>query len=195
VNDWQTSEIPARKSEITWKKYLGEACPHGLELVAVDGTHVRNTYDSDFVQGGNGFRYRFVPKGELWIDEQTPESEWPLVAFHECYETELMRGGMDYESAHTRAKLREDRIRHSANPMASVARAQASMLEEQAVDLEERGLLREAGSAYGRAAMLREHLGQCRRATQLRVLAIQTNRPGPADRVPSSMQHPAWRSR
>jgi hypothetical protein len=95
----------------SWKRSLGQKCPHGLHLVAVDGTYVRNRWDSDYVQGGNGFRYRFVPKGELWIDWATPKSEWEFVFFHECYETERMRAGLSYERAHMGAKRLENKAR------------------------------------------------------------------------------------
>jgi hypothetical protein len=111
VDNWQTSPAPWPISDASWKTYMGEACPHGLVLVMVDGTHVRNHYDSDFVQGGNGCRYDFIPKNELWIDDSLPEVEIPLVAFHECHEAELMRQGWTYCRAHDRAKLLEDRVR------------------------------------------------------------------------------------
>lgn len=98
-----------------WKKSLGQKCPHGLHLVAVDGTYVRNRWDSDFVQGGGGFRYRFIPKGELWIDWSTPRAEWEFVLFHECHETERMRAGLSYDSAHTGAKRLENKARRLAS--------------------------------------------------------------------------------
>lgn len=94
-----------------WKRYLGETCPHGLEVVLVDGTHVRDHYDSDFSQGGNGYRYRFIPRGEIWVDEQISREEWSLIAFHECTEAELMRGGASYDRAHAQAKRLEDDAR------------------------------------------------------------------------------------
>ena len=111
---WHTHAIlPRFPTETPWKRYPGEACPHGLVIVLVDGTHVRNTYDSDFSQGGNGYRYDFVPRGELWVDDCLPEIEIPLVAFHECREAELMRHGWTYSRAHDRAKMLEDRFRRA----------------------------------------------------------------------------------
>lgn len=187
---WHTHPVADLSSQdLAWKRYMSEACPHGLLLVLVDGTHVRNTHDSDFCQGGNGFRYRFIPRGELWIDEQISEDEWPLIAFHECYEAELMRGGMDYDGAHLRAKMQEDRVRHAANPRASVLRAEADQLEMEAIGHQDRGaelLAAGAGTrseenlaaeAFTRAAELRLLLGQRRRADQLRGLAIQAIKP------------------
>jgi hypothetical protein len=77
----------------------------------VDGTHVRNRFDSDFSQGGNGYAYDFVPESEIWIDEQIDPVEWPFIAFHECEEAELMKQGMDYDRAHDRVKYLEDMFR------------------------------------------------------------------------------------
>jgi hypothetical protein len=112
--DWQTTTVPAIPSGVDWKVFTGDDCPHGRRIALVDGTYVRNHFDSDFSQGGNGFRYRFVPRGEIWIDAQISQDEWPLIAFHECQEVELMRQGMSYDKAHNIAKRLEDRIRHAS---------------------------------------------------------------------------------
>jgi len=99
-----------------WKRPLGEVCPHGAEIFLVNGSYVRNTYDSDFTQGGNEFAYTFIPAGEIWIDEFIPVAEWPFVAFHECHEAEDMRRGMSYDKAHDRAKRLEDHERQLMRP-------------------------------------------------------------------------------
>jgi hypothetical protein len=115
-SDWTTTpkRPPKRLYLPKWKDCLGEVCPHGLHIVLVDGTHVRNTYDSDFCQGGNGFAYpAFVPENEIWIDNCIPPRERALVAFHECVEAELMRGGASYDEAHDEAKRREDAWRRA----------------------------------------------------------------------------------
>lgn len=112
MKNWNTKITAARTPTLDWRISSLEACPHGLEIILVDGTFVRNHYDSDFSQGGNGYRYEFVPKGEIWIDCQISEAEWPLIAFHECREAELMRRGWSYSRAHDEAKRLEDQIRH-----------------------------------------------------------------------------------
>lgn len=96
----------------TWKKYLEEDCPHGFRIVLVDGTHVRNTWESDFSQGGNGYAFGFIPRNEIWIDWNIAEEEWPFIAYHECVEVEAMKKGLTYNQAHTLAKRKEDRYRH-----------------------------------------------------------------------------------
>ena len=112
-SSWNTVPSPPRHSPATWKVYLGQACPHGLQICLVDGTHVRNHHDSDFSQGGNGYRYRFVPKSEIWIDVQVSSAEWPLIAFHECDEVERMKRGQSYGRAHDAAKRLEGRFRRA----------------------------------------------------------------------------------
>lgn len=99
---------------MAFRKVQIATCPHGRAVMAVDGTYVRNHHDSDFSQGGNGFRYRFVPRGELWIDDAIPKVEWPYIGLHECYEAEKMKGGMDYERAHDAAKRVENKARRAA---------------------------------------------------------------------------------
>lgn len=94
-----------------WQKPIDGVCPHGLGIRLVDGTFVRDHFDSDFSQGGNGYRYKWIPKSEIWIDEQINPNERPFIVYHECTEAELMRGGMSYDRAHDRAKKLEDSAR------------------------------------------------------------------------------------
>ena len=56
------------------KEYV---CPHGLKVFTVDGTQIRNNLDSDFIQG-SGYNFRFIPKGEIWMDYVLPISELRL---------------------------------------------------------------------------------------------------------------------
>lgn len=93
---------------MSWKVYSGRRCPHGKKIFLVDGTRVRDEHDSDFSQGGNGYRYRWIPRGEIWVDAEIAEEEWPFIVEHECQESELMKHGMDYDRAHARAKRHED---------------------------------------------------------------------------------------
>lgn len=94
-----------------WRRRYGARCSHGKEIIIVRGSYVRDHFDSDFSQGGNGYRYRFISKGELWVDGAMDSKEWPLVIQHECEESELMKGGMSYDKAHDIAKRHEDKVR------------------------------------------------------------------------------------
>jgi hypothetical protein len=112
LKNWSTIDVRPSETDVPWKKSMGQACPHGIEFFMVDGTHVRNTYDSDWIQGGHGWRYKFCPRSEIWIDSTMPEAELPFVMLHECYEVQLMaKEGLDYDRAHDRAKRIENKFR------------------------------------------------------------------------------------
>ncbi len=114
---WATRQTSPSPSPVPWKRSLGELCPHGNEIFLVDGSYVRNHFSSDFVQGDNHYHSpKFVPKGELWLDWTMPEVEWPFVAFHECHESEAMKKGADYETAHDAAQRLEDKFRRIHRP-------------------------------------------------------------------------------
>ena len=108
---WTTLPFHYPRRTPWWKRPFDERCVHGLDIFLVNGTHVRNAFDSDFDQGGNGYAYAWIPKSEIWIAEEVPKVELPYVAFHECTEVELMRHGLDYDHAHDIAKMEEDRLR------------------------------------------------------------------------------------
>ena len=66
----------------------------------VHGKAVRDWIWPDFVQGGHWLVYRFVPKGEIWIDDAILPAEWKPVIEHELHEAVLMAEGMGYDEAH-----------------------------------------------------------------------------------------------
>jgi len=114
----QRAEKTSRRSEkVTaprnWKASTGEQCEHGDEIFIVNGTHVRDKWDTIFIQGGHKLRYGFVPEGEIWIEASLPEDERRFVIAHECYELEKMRGGWDYDRAHNAAKRMENKLRRA----------------------------------------------------------------------------------
>ena len=113
---WRTREVPPVETGKPWKRDLGEVCPHGRRLMLVSAAYVRNHFDSDFDQGGNGYAYTFVPLGELWIDDRVDAEEIPFIGYHECHEAEDMKAGMSYDKAHEIAKRLEDKLRHRLFP-------------------------------------------------------------------------------
>lgn len=111
---WEKKLGPKTKTE--WKKDTGEKCEHGLRIYLVDGNHVRENMDPTFIEGGNEFRYDFVPKNQLWIDWHMPEAEHPYILLHECFESEKMRDGWSYDRAHNAAKRAENKLRRRDRP-------------------------------------------------------------------------------
>ncbi len=72
---------------------------HGrrLKLWLVDGMLVRTWYRIPFTQGGHDLVYKFVPKNEVWIDDDLTPAERPLVILHELHERALMARGVGYD--------------------------------------------------------------------------------------------------
>lgn len=67
----------------------------------VDGCVVRCFYKTDYVEGGHGYVYRWVPKDEIWVETALDPAEVPFIVTHEYTELRLMRDeGLDYARAH-----------------------------------------------------------------------------------------------
>lgn len=79
---------------------LWKTLPSGVQVWFVNGRLVRSVYDIDFTEGGHEHVYEYVPRGEVWIDDDVRENERGVVLFHELHERTLMAGGMDYDTAH-----------------------------------------------------------------------------------------------
>lgn len=111
----EDAEDEAGKAEMAVRLSMGEAdegrsdvklgllgrLKDGTEVWLVDGKKVRSRLDSDFTEGGHGYVYDYVLKGEVWIDNDVVERERGFVLFHELHERNLMKDeGWDYEKAH-----------------------------------------------------------------------------------------------
>jgi len=83
----------------------------GYRVYLVDGERVRNEIDTDFTMGGNPERYRYVPRGEIWIDENLSPPDRRATILHEIVETKHMKRGLSYEKAHDIATAAEARFR------------------------------------------------------------------------------------
>lgn len=68
----------------------------------VDGEKVRNTFKTDFIEGGHGYVYHWVPNKEIWIEKGPhTDAEAPFILLHEYVERTLMKyRKMTYEKAH-----------------------------------------------------------------------------------------------
>lgn len=101
----------------------------GQPVYVVDGEYLRNrNVDIDFVFGGNGGRYAYVPTGDLWIERTLSKTDAAPTILHEAIEDRLMRTrGLSYDTAHDRASAVEKRMRariaagtlHVTNPVAT----------------------------------------------------------------------------
>lgn len=93
------------------RAYLGTVKP-GLRVWLVHGSVVRKR-DLNFTGGGNGMVYRaYMPRDEVWIDDQLSVSERPFYLIHEVTEWSEMSKGLPYAHAHQIASQIEYRARH-----------------------------------------------------------------------------------
>lgn len=102
------------KEKLNVKSPMLNKLIENCKVYLVDGVYVRNHYKTDFVDGGHGYVYDFVPKEEIWVEEEVPTKERILVLLHEAIERYLMKyKGFGYLKAHNAATKLEWGIRSS----------------------------------------------------------------------------------
>jgi hypothetical protein len=102
------ARVPAGEAR---RRPLGEV--DGRVVWLVDGRHVRDHAYVDFTLGGHGYRYRFIPRSEIWLDDAVHPAERPAILHHEAVEVGHMAGGMGYDEAHGHASAAERRFRRA----------------------------------------------------------------------------------
>jgi hypothetical protein len=82
-------------------------------IVLVDGSVVRRYFDPDFIFGGHGYVYDYIPKNEIWLDDKMNPQEIPYIEKHERIERQLMQDGATYDEAHDIATAHDKRLRRA----------------------------------------------------------------------------------
>jgi len=95
-----------------YRRRLGHAAGHEVWLVR--GAQVRGVHELNFTLGGHRMRYRFIPPGEIWIDDAVAPAERPAIVHHEAVEIAHMQRGLSYDEAHALASRAELRYRRGA---------------------------------------------------------------------------------
>jgi hypothetical protein len=85
-----------------------------LQVWIVDGSYIRGHIDEEFTNFGQHYRYPYIPKNELWIDEEATQDERPFFIEHLLVEHDLMSKGMSYEEAIVQADRVEQKERRRA---------------------------------------------------------------------------------
>ncbi len=88
------------------KKYSNDK----ISVWIVNGELVRDLFYIDFTEGGHDKVYHFVPKNEVWIDDDLSNRDLKFVLLHELHERNLMSKGYNYDSAHKSSS----KIEHTA---------------------------------------------------------------------------------
>lgn len=79
-----------------------------LTVKLVDGKKTRDTIAVDFIGGGHHLVYpEFIPKDEVWIEQDLAPDEQADILVHELIEYALMKQGMTYTPAHNLANKLE----------------------------------------------------------------------------------------
>jgi hypothetical protein len=81
------------------KEFLSEF-GSAAKVWVVDGELVRDLFYIDFTEGGHDKVYKFVPAGEIWIDDDIMPEERRFILLHEMHERYLMSRGWNYDKAH-----------------------------------------------------------------------------------------------
>jgi len=91
---------------------LWKTLENGVSVWIVNGRFVRSVFDIDFTAGGHDHVYEFVPKNEVWIDNDIKENERGFVLLHELHERNRMENGLPYSKAHAESSNLEFHCRH-----------------------------------------------------------------------------------
>lgn len=110
LNEHDNIKKPNPPDEIYIKKY--GSVGNDIIVWIIDGELARDLYKTDYVEGGHGYVYGWIPKDEIWIEKDIEEDEIPFVLHHEYVELKLMRDeGMEYQKAHKIAAKKEFEMR------------------------------------------------------------------------------------
>jgi hypothetical protein len=89
--------------ESVHKKFLKSYSNKKIKVWIVRGELVRDLFFITFTEGGHDVVYPFIPKNEIWIDDDLKNSETKFTLLHELYERNLMMRGKSYDRAHEKA--------------------------------------------------------------------------------------------
>jgi hypothetical protein len=97
-----------KPGDVKIEKRLWKVLSDGTKVFIVNGKQVRTVYKVDYTEGGHGYVYGFIPKDEIWIDDDVIAAERPYILLHERTEREKMKDhGWLYNRAHAFAAEKE----------------------------------------------------------------------------------------
>ena len=93
-------KYPKKLIDSVHKDLLQKYSTKKIRIWIVSGELVRSLFFLDFTEGGHGYVYSFIPKNEIWIDDDIELDEIKFVLLHELHERRLMSKGMKYDRSH-----------------------------------------------------------------------------------------------
>jgi hypothetical protein len=96
--------------------YIKRYCQLGdISVWIVDGSKIRDLFKTDFVDGGHGYVYPWIPNDEVWIESGLDDREIKYTLYHEVSERNLMKNNhMEYHQAHSKASKLEFECRNKS---------------------------------------------------------------------------------
>jgi len=95
------------------KHHVEDLSNEVVDTYLVAGEEVRDWISPALCLGGHDRVYKWIPKGEIWIEDHMGHRETDTIAFHELRERALMLTGMTYNQAHKIAEAEENKLRHA----------------------------------------------------------------------------------
>jgi hypothetical protein len=105
-------KYPKKLKDSVHKDLIKKYSTKKIRVWIVSGELVRSLFFLDFTEGGHGYVYSFIPKNEVWIDDDIEPDEIKFVLLHELHERNLMSKGMKYDPAHKKSSEIEYYCRH-----------------------------------------------------------------------------------
>ncbi|MGE5140562.1 MAG: hypothetical protein ACM3JD_13935 [Rudaea sp.] len=108
---------PRQERGLPYQERLGKRS--GIVLWRVDGAYIRTNIDEEFSDYGHHYTYPYIPKGEFWVDQNTPE-ETEFFVRHMLTEYRLMEQGKSQDDAREQADQVEAEERRKAGDVERV---------------------------------------------------------------------------
>jgi len=125
AHDFKLSDQLLESAHVNLEGQVG-----GYKVYSVDGSIVRARIDIDFVAGGNGARYKYVPIDEIWVENLYQPVDFAATLLHEIVETDLMlKEGQSYDEAHETASRREAPLRRRMLELGEAVKSRREALE------------------------------------------------------------------
>lgn len=98
---------------------------NGISIWIVNGSNIRRDIYPDFGLSGNDLAYYFIPKNEIWIDEQISCEETEFSILCETTERKFLSDGKGYDFAYGKGiseemKLRKEKRKEALNKPAVI---------------------------------------------------------------------------
>jgi hypothetical protein len=125
-------KLKSKREKLAHKihKNLLKKYSSGVFVWLVKGELVRDLLYIDFAGGGHHKVYPFIPREEVWIDDDIPKDEREFIILHELHERNLMiKKKMKYLEAHRSATEIEDYCRHHPKKLMSYIKKEIKKID------------------------------------------------------------------